>query len=126
MADIDTDMDGDGRNESQQQFRKHFLFLLVNMEVDVRFLVYLYSYREGDREVLDRNEMQNFASERCTNCLRQKYDLIMHLYTKGYHGLKALVQALVFTDQKYLADEVHQGISQAFWNRRAQHYPRFK
>lgn len=125
MADHDTETREELRCEAHALFRKHILNLLINMEVDVKFLVFLYSFRDGEHDVLDKMHMQDFASEHYTSRSKQKYDLLMHLYGKGYDGLKALVQALVFTGQKYLADEVHLGISQAFWSRRNQHYPRF-
>lgn len=111
------------RRAAQEVIRRHMVNLVLNLDVETLFLVYLYSYPDG--EILDRSRMLDFASDRYTSRAKLKFDLLMHLSRKGHEGVKALVHAMVFTGQKYLADQVHPEMSEEFWARRNQHYPRF-
>lgn len=109
--------------ESKDLFRVHFLNILSSLKVDAMFLAFLYSYPDQGG-MIGRAKMEDLMWSREENSLRT-FRLLLVMSRKGFRGFKALVEAMVFTGQEVLADQVHEEISRDFSSRKNEYYPYF-
>ena len=110
---------------AKETFRKHFLRLLLNVRVDLVFLIFLYSYEDG---MLDKFHLQLYMKQNFHGSELQEfgiYELLMYLSTRGHKGLKAFVEGMVFTDQFRLANEIEPDIAKQFLDKREEYNPSF-
>lgn len=101
--------------------RRHMLNILVNIDIDATFLCFLYAYPEG--EIVDRLYMEDLLSTHSKT--KRAFELIMHIHRKGKIGFRAFVEAMVYTEQRHLANQLDFEMAKDFWEKRHSHYPPF-
>ena len=111
-------MDSDGK-EARESVRIHFLFLMKNMHFSLTLLCFLYSYKEP---IIDRLFMEDYMASIPS---KRNFDLLMRISKTGKKGLKALIEGLLFSNQKHIADVLDLEISTDFYDKRKTYFPRF-
>ena len=106
---------------TESTLRKHTLNILVNIDVDATFLCFLYSYPQA--KIIDKLFMEDLMA--IQSKIKRAFHLLMHIHRRGKQGFQALVEAMVYTEQRYLADQIDAEIAKKFWERRETHYPPF-
>lgn len=111
-------MESDAKTQ-RECLRTHFLFLIKHMTFDIMLLCFLYSHEDG---IIGTGFMEDYFSSLPT---KRNFDLLLRISKCGPKGFKALVQGLVFTRQKYLADMLDSEISTEFHGKRLTYFPSF-
>lgn len=106
-------------DKTRDILQQNFLFLMEHMDFTILMLCFLYAHEDS---IIDKLFMEDYMH---TTPSKRKFDLLMHLSKMGQKGMKALVQGLVYTGQKHLADVLDREISTEFYVNRSNYHPSF-
>ena len=111
-------MESDAKAQ-RECLRTHFLFLMKHMSFDIMLLCFFYSFEDG---IISTGFMEDYFASLPT---KRNFNLLLLISKSGPKSFKALVQGLVFTRQKHLADMLDSEISTEFYGKRTIYSPSF-